>query len=106
MTTTTAPKSRDRDIDLCRMQDDDAPESGATDRGAVEFPIVIRPDPITLADLEARIVRNPDLVSHLREHPEFCATLARGVYRRDTAARERFADASTLAAHLQAIVAG
>jgi hypothetical protein len=67
-----------------------------------ELPVVIRPRPLRLAELERRLRADRRLAKALAEHTSFCATLASALFARDAEARSRFADVDQLAAHLRA----
>ena len=71
-----------------------------------EFPVVIRPQPLRLDDIEWRVCHDPGLVAHLRGRPSFCTVLAAAVLVRDRRARSRFRDVSALASYLRALVVG
>ena len=80
--------------------------AGEGGRGPIDLPVVIRPEPLRLVDIEWRVRGDTDLAAQLRERPDFCAVLARALFLRDRQARLRFVDAPSLALHLQSLVAG
>lgn len=67
------------------------------------FPLVIRPAPLHLVDVERRIEQDESFARLLREQPEFRSTIARAVHARDAAAKQRFESAAALADHLKAL---
>lgn len=72
--------------------------TGRTNGAAL--PMIIRPEPLRLADIERRLRDEPDLAWAVRTRPAFCATLAHALMRRDEHARARFADHHDLGRHL------
>ena len=70
------------------------------------LPVVIRPRPLRLAELERRLGADRRLAAALAEQPSFCAMLAGALFARDAEARSRFADADELAAYLRAARCG
>jgi hypothetical protein len=72
--------------------------------GPIELPLVIRPAPLRLFDVERRLRSDLRLLRALREHPELRATLSRAIWNRDPAARARFPDASSLGEHLATVL--
>ena len=78
--------------------------SATTDK--VELPIVIRPRPLRLEELERRVRLDGELAQQLATRIDFCATLARVLLARDGQARARFADSGALIIHLQSLVGG
>jgi hypothetical protein len=71
-----------------------------------ELPVVIRPRPLRLAELERRLRADRSLATALAAQPSFCATLAGALFARDAEARTRFADVDELAAYLRAARCG
>lgn len=69
----------------------------------VDLPLVIRPAPVRLADVEHRARHDEDFARLLRDEPAVRATVARAILARDEDARARFEDAHTLAAHLSRV---
>lgn len=67
------------------------------------FPLVIRPAPLHLVDVERRIRQDESFARLLREQPEFRSTIARAVHARDAAAKHRFESPTALADHLKAL---
>lgn len=67
---------------------------------STELPLVIRPVPVRLVDVEHRARHDEAFARLLREQPAVRATMARAILARDEEAKARFADAHELAAHL------
>ena len=72
----------------------------------IDLPLVIRPAPLRLSDVERRLRGNERFARALDEHPELRATLARAIWNRDAVARARFADAASVAEHLATVLTG
>jgi hypothetical protein len=72
----------------------------------IDLPLVIRPAPLRLCDIERRLRGDRRFARALDEHPELRATLARAVWNRDPEARARFRDVGSLADHLATVFAG
>ena len=96
------------------MNDDrtDGPKTSLLDlhgpraRGQAEgkpWSVVIRPQPVLLADLEHRLRHDAEFSRAMAKSPDFLAPLARAVLARDASARARFASPHDLAAHLDGI---
>jgi hypothetical protein len=88
------------------MQRDSDKTTAALENRSGELPVVIRPRPLRLAELERRLRADFRLAAALAEQPTFCATLAGVLFARDAEARSRFADVDALAAHLRAARCG
>jgi len=65
-----------------------------------ELPLVIRPAPVRLRDVERRVRHDEVFAVLLRSEPAVRATVARAILARDEEARQRFGDVHTLADHL------
>jgi len=72
----------------------------------LQLPLVIRPVPLRLSDVERRARRDPEFAGTLQRRPDVCAMLARALLQRDAAARARFSDQRSLCAHLRSLRAG
>src|SRR5262245_29115809 len=72
----------------------------------LQLPLVIRPVPLRLSDVERRARRDPEFAATLQRRPEVCALLARALLQRDAAARALFADHRSLCDHLRSLRAG
>lgn len=68
----------------------------------LQLPLVIRPRPLRLVDVERRLRSEAGLAARLVARPDFAGQLARALFARDREARTRFADPAALAAHLAA----
>jgi hypothetical protein len=72
----------------------------------LQLPVVIRPVPLRLSDVERRARRDPEFAGTLQRRRDVCALLARVLLQRDAAARARFADQRSLCDHLSSLRAG
>lgn len=70
-----------------------------------ELPLVIRPAPLRLRDIERRAQHDEDFAVLLRSEPAVRATVARAILARDEEARQRFGDVHALADHLHRLPA-
>lgn len=85
----------------------EAPTTNAATRiPTPDLPMVIRPAPPRLRDLEARLLHDRRLATRLRRGSGAVSSLAAIVYAADAAARARFASADELRRHLFSLVAG
>ena len=64
------------------------------------WPVVIRPQPMRLSDLEARIASEPEFARVVVTRPAFAFSLARAVMTRDPSARLTWGDVGALAKRL------
>ena len=72
----------------------------------IELPVVIRPEPIRLAEIERRLLRDASFARSMTERPDFRIRLAFAIHHRDAEARQRFATAAALADHLGTLLRG
>lgn len=80
---------------------------GEADGGLVsDWPVVIRPQPLRLEGLEARILGEPEFARAVASRPGFARSLARAVLTRDAAARLAWPDVDGLAGRLMRLAAG
>lgn len=80
---------------------------GEADGGLVsDWPVVIRPQPLRLEDLEARIVGEMEFARAVVSRPAFARSLARAVLTRDPSARLFWRDSEGLAERLMRLAAG
>jgi len=68
--------------------------------GESAWPVVIRPQPLRLHELEARIAREPEFARVVAARPAFAHSLARAVMTRDPSARLAWDCVDALAARL------
>lgn len=70
------------------------------------WPVVIRPQPLRLADLEARIAREAEFARAVATRRSFAGSLARAVWTRDPSARLAWSNADELAERLVRLAVG
>lgn len=69
-----------------------------------ELPAVIRPRPVSLAELEVLAAASHALLRPFVRHPQLIESVATFVHARDPAARQRFPSRDALLAHLQGLL--